>query len=115
MTQIELDIKNLDNESIFKKLKSICSPDDLTENISLELHHLSNNLVSLEKQKWNGIWARIITNFLTTANLGKFNLIVGNPLGLTGKTYLRAIGKELNQFVLIEVCFQEIPLLEELI
>ena len=79
MTQIELDIKNLDNESIFKKLKSICSPDDLTENISLELHHLSNNLVSLEKQKWNGIWARIITNFLTTANLGKFNLIVGNP------------------------------------
>ena len=79
MTQIELDIKNLVNESIFKKLKSICSPDDLTENISLELHHLSNNLVSLEKQKWNGIWARIITNFLTTANLGKFNLIVGNP------------------------------------
>lgn len=40
---------------------------------------LTDRLVELEKKKWNGIWARILTNFLTTACLGKFSNIVGNP------------------------------------
>jgi len=79
MTHIELHIKNLDQESTYKELRRICEPKDLTDNIVKELEQLAGNLVDLEKQEWNGIWARIITNFLTTANLGKFNLIVGNP------------------------------------
>lgn len=28
---------------------------------------------------WNGIWARILANYLSTANLGRFDIIVGNP------------------------------------
>ncbi len=40
---------------------------------------LSAQLVRLEKRGWNGIWARIITNFLTTATLERFDIIVGNP------------------------------------
>ena len=79
MTDIELHIKNFDENSIFHELSSICSQNDLTGEIIEALKDLARNLVHLEKQEWNGIWARIITNFLTTANLGKFNLIVGNP------------------------------------
>ncbi len=40
---------------------------------------LTDRLVDLEKKKWNGIWARILTNFLTTACLDKFSNIIGNP------------------------------------
>ena len=40
---------------------------------------MAEQFVELERNEWNGIWARIVTNFLTTANLGKFDFIVGNP------------------------------------
>jgi hypothetical protein len=40
---------------------------------------LTSRLVELEKNGWNGIWARILSNFLTTACLGKFSIVIGNP------------------------------------
>lgn len=40
---------------------------------------MSQELVTLEVNGWNGVWARIITNFLTTARLEEFDVIVGNP------------------------------------
>ncbi len=79
MTDIELFIKALDADGVFQRLKEIVDPRDLTEKVSLKIRELSEELVALEKNHWNGIWARIITNYLTTANLGKFDIIVGNP------------------------------------
>ena len=40
---------------------------------------LTENLVELERNGWNGIWARILSNFLTTACLGRFSVVMGNP------------------------------------
>ena len=79
MTNIELFIKSLDENGTYCCLTGLVAPKELTEAIQNELHKLSNALVELERRKWNGIWARIITNYLTTANLGKFDVIVGNP------------------------------------
>ena len=79
MTSIEENIHNLDAKSIFEKLIKITAKSDRTDEIKSRLSTLSNQFVELEKNDWNGIWARIITNFLTTANLGKFDIIVGNP------------------------------------
>lgn len=79
MTNIELYIKALDEEGAYGCLTEIVAPNDLTAAIKNELHKLSKTLVNLERRKWDGIWARIITNYLTTANLGKFDVIVGNP------------------------------------
>ena len=58
--------------------------DALPENAKVSqvvdsVQQLSDRLVSLEKEGWNGVWARIVTNFLTTAALGTFDLIIGNP------------------------------------
>jgi len=79
MTSIEDDIHNLDTQSIVEKLLSIISENDKTKEIKNRIFSLAKQFVELEKNDWNGIWARIITNFLTTANLGKFDIIVGNP------------------------------------
>lgn len=79
MTNIELFIKSLDENGTYSCLTGLVAPKELTEAIQNELHKLSHALVELERRKWNGIWARIITNYLTTANLGKFDVIVGNP------------------------------------
>lgn len=39
----------------------------------------TSQLIGLERGGWNGIWARILTNFLVTGSLDPFESIVGNP------------------------------------
>jgi hypothetical protein len=45
-----------------------------TEEVIKELERLTEELVFLQNNKWNGIWARIIANFLATANLGSVSI-----------------------------------------
>ena len=79
MTSIEADISNQDAKEIQGKLFHIIPKKDLTKEIKKRMSSLAKQFVELEKNEWNRMWARIVTNFLTTANLGKFDLIVGNP------------------------------------
>ena len=79
MTQIEAHIKAFDENAIYEEFISICDDEDKKDIVLDNLHSLASQLVELEKRQWNGVWARIITNFLSTANLGKFDLVVGNP------------------------------------
>ncbi|WP_029034074.1 Eco57I restriction-modification methylase domain-containing protein [Salinimicrobium terrae] len=79
MTSIEDDIHNLDEENIVTKLLSITSPKDQQKVVIENIKLLASQFIELEKNDWNGIWARIVTNFLTTANLGRFDIIAGNP------------------------------------
>lgn len=79
MTEIEVHIKNLDESSAYLCLEKLVPDGELTHRIENEIHKLTSALVELERRNWDGIWARIITNYLTTANLGKFDIIAGNP------------------------------------
>jgi len=79
MTMIEVHISNLDEDAVSQELFNIIDDNDKKDNVIKNIEHLSQSLVDLERNDWNGIWARIITNFLTTANMGKFDLVVGNP------------------------------------
>ena len=79
MTEIEVFVRNLDEPGAYACLEKLVPTTDLTVAIKQEIHKLTNTLVDLERNNWDGIWARIITNYLTTANLGKFDIIVGNP------------------------------------
>lgn len=40
---------------------------------------MADAMIELDRKDWNGIWARIITNFIATARIGPFSDIVGNP------------------------------------
>ena len=40
---------------------------------------LAQDLVDLHKHQWDGIWIRIVTNFMLIARLQEFDYIVGNP------------------------------------
>lgn len=79
MTDIEVFVRSLDEKSIYDRLASLIPVEELTPRIQEQVHKLADTLVDLERKHWDGIWARIITNFLTTVNLGKFDIIVGNP------------------------------------
>ncbi len=79
MTSIEQDILNRDTDSIVDRITELIPGPEQTENILANVSALAEKFVFLEQNNWNGIWARIVTNFITTAALGKFDLIVGNP------------------------------------
>lgn len=79
MTRLETHIENENESAVVAELRKIIPTSELTEEILHEISRLSKELVDLQRNKWNGIWARIISNFLTTANLGRFDAIVGNP------------------------------------
>lgn len=40
---------------------------------------LADQIIDLEKRQWNGIWARVIANFIATACIGPFTNVIGNP------------------------------------
>jgi len=79
MTKLETFIENEDETAVCAELYNLIPNQDLTPEVRSEIESLSSKLVDLQKNKWNGIWARIISNFLTTANLGRFDVIVSNP------------------------------------
>lgn len=79
MTFLESDIKNKNTSMVKDRLISIVNPKDLTEPVINNITNLAEDLVYLETKEWDGIWARIITNYLSTSNIGKFDIVVGNP------------------------------------
>ena len=38
-----------------------------------------DQVLSLHRQQWNGIWFRIVRNFFRSATAGEFDVIIGNP------------------------------------
>ncbi|MGI0059671.1 MAG: N-6 DNA methylase, partial [Nitrosotalea sp.] len=79
MYEYENLVKNEDLVKATELVLNAVNKQDRTEYIEKGILELTKQLVNLEKKKWNGIWARIITNFLTISCLGEFSCIIGNP------------------------------------
>jgi hypothetical protein len=79
MTSLESDILANDPDSIYLKLLNLVAEQDRVARVLEALKSLSEKLVEMEQESWNGIWARVIANYLITGSIGKFDIIVGNP------------------------------------
>lgn len=79
MLSIQMLVKAEKSNDIAKKIIEFVNKRDRTEVILEKINKLAKNLVYLHRNKWDGIWVRIISNFLSVAKLGKFDMIVGNP------------------------------------
>lgn len=97
MTRLEQLIENEDADAVAKELRAAIPAKDLTKDVQVEIAALAKRLVELQKNKWNGIWARIISNFLTTANLGRFDVIVGNPPWIDWKNLPQGYRERIKQ------------------
>ncbi|MFO8058633.1 MAG: N-6 DNA methylase [bacterium] len=67
--------ENYANELLINNLPA----ERRSEAVIRNIESLTSVLIDLERKEWNGIWARIISNFLTVASLKRFTNIVGNP------------------------------------
>jgi len=79
MFSLQTLVKAEQSKEIYNRIVEKISRTEQTEKIKKQIETLSENLVFLHKNKWDGIWGRIIYNFLSTIKLGKFDMIVGNP------------------------------------
>lgn len=79
MYKYEKFVRNIDAESATNLIIRSLDENDKNQEIEEKIGILTNQLVELERKKWNGIWARIITNFLITACLEPFTNVIGNP------------------------------------
>ena len=82
-TQIMAEFESLVRDKKFSQAKNALLSSAVAiedrQIISKRINELSDQLIDLEKHEWNGIWARIVTNFIATASVGPFDCIVGNP------------------------------------
>ncbi|PCF56823.1 hypothetical protein B5C08_01955 [Staphylococcus delphini] len=79
INQLESHISDLNVEKAYLTLVKSVDEEELPSTIKESMFNLCKTLVDLEKQGWNGIWTRIIKNFLATIFIGKFDIVVGNP------------------------------------
>ena len=79
MILVETQVKNQNSNAVIELFKSLVKDKELTPLVTKKIDSLSQNLVNLEMKQWNGIWARLMGNYLSTAVLGEFDVIVGNP------------------------------------
>jgi hypothetical protein len=79
MLDYERHIKGQKRAEAKSLLLGAIQPSHRTFSISKAVMALTDRLIELEQNGWNGIWARILSNFLTTACLGKLSVVVGNP------------------------------------
>ncbi len=76
---LEESIINKNKKQAYKLIINLIKKDELTEKINNKIYSFIDNLIFLEINNWNRIWVRIIISFLKIFNLGKFEIIVGNP------------------------------------
>ncbi|MGC8621974.1 MAG: N-6 DNA methylase [Caldisphaera sp.] len=79
MYDYEILVKTKNNEKATERLISALNVSERTPYAIQKINQLTNQLINLEGRGWNGIWARILTNFLVTARIENFTNIVSNP------------------------------------
>ncbi len=80
MNQLQSLVQVEDTNLLYEAFCKLLSPEE-QQSLKLKecLEQLSQDLVALHQQQWDGIWIRIVTNFMLIARLQEFDYIVGNP------------------------------------
>ncbi len=75
--QVEDNLEYDECQAILKKRGLLNSSNAKAWNVPLRSTY--DQVLSLHRKNWNGIWFRIVRNFFWSATAGEFDLIVGNP------------------------------------
>lgn len=79
MLKLEEHVRFSDMEGGVDEILDIIPPEERKPQIEKNVEQLVDHLIDLEESDWDQIWTRIIKNFLKTASIGNFDVIVGNP------------------------------------
>jgi len=79
MSHIQAIVKTEDEDLVFQKFIDSIGLDTLNLEIKSLIKNLSSQLVELHKNNWDGIWIRIVANFMLVGRIAEVDMIIGNP------------------------------------
>lgn len=79
MSILQMVVKSGDVRAVHKKFLSCIDKCDQNKAVVESIYKLSERLVELHQNKWDGIWLRIVTNYMLVARIKDIDIIVGNP------------------------------------
>lgn len=80
MASLQTAVKTNNAEILYEMIVGqLSDTEKISRDLITAIQSMSNDLVELHKNNWDGIWIRIATNFMLIARLQEFDLIVGNP------------------------------------
>lgn len=79
MSQIQSIIKAEDHNLVYEKFIENIDKSELNDEIINQIKILSEQLITLHQKDWDGIWIRIVANFMLVARIKNIDIIVGNP------------------------------------
>ncbi|KGN92442.1 Eco57I restriction-modification methylase domain-containing protein [Porphyromonas canoris] len=106
MSNLQALVKAESPEALYKSIIQGFSEEEKSSVTLMEsVKKLAVDLVKLHKNKWDGIWIRITTNFMLIARLQKHDLIVGNPPWVKWEHLPSAYTKKIKEFCNIRHIF----------
>ena len=79
MSQIQAIIKTEDDDLVYQKFIENIASNSLNNKIKNVIKILSKQLVRLHKNNWDGIWIRIVANFMLVGRISNVDIVIGNP------------------------------------
>ena len=106
MNELQRYVKTDDAGILFSVIKQSLNKREQESLKLLELiKSFAEDLTILHKKQWDGIWIRIVLNFMLIARLDKYDLIVGNPPWVKWEHLPAAYAKKIKSLCSIKHIF----------
>lgn len=79
MNSIQVYVRSNDSDLLYESLVSHISETDLNGAVEAAIKSFADDLVFLHQNDWDGIWVRIVSNYMLIARVSDRDIIVGNP------------------------------------
>lgn len=88
----QVNILSKSIESVFPKQKN----EEINKKIKEKIDELSTTLIRLYQENWDGIWLRIISNFMLPIRIKNMDIIAGNPPWVKWENLPQEYAKEIK-------------------
>ena len=79
MSEVQSFVKAESPELVFDKILTNIPAHCINESIKEGISNLSQQLIRLHQKEWDGIWIRIVANFMLVGRISDLDLVIGNP------------------------------------
>ena len=79
MSRLQTNVKAKKADLLYEQIIDLINPTEINDEIKKLILAFAEKIVYLHKNKWDGIWVRIATNFMLVARVKEIDLIIGNP------------------------------------
>lgn len=99
MSYLQKYVKAESKELLYTVLTDNLIPEELnSKTLTMRISDFCDSMIYLHKNHWDGIWIRIVTNFMLIARLEGFDLIVGNPPWVKWEHLPSSYTKKIKEF-----------------